>query len=86
MSRQSPLREDTEIAEIGARHGFVTTRRTLVRITDKKALKARGLVKEGLDYARIRALLESGAEVAGAELSQDVEYFLYRPAETTTEE
>lgn len=71
----SPFDEDCIITQAAEAAGLDVRRSRVIEITDMRAIKAAGLVKESADYARIRRLLEDGETVNGAEL-RGVEYVL----------
>ena len=73
----TPFTEDSAVLLLARDMGLSVDRRHGVEISDPKAIKAAGLVRETPDYTRIRKLLEDGVPVAGASLA-GVEYVIRR--------
>lgn len=71
----TPFSEDCVIAGAARLTGMEVIRSTQIIITDRKALDEQGLLRKSPDYSEIRRLLNSGADVRGAELGA-VEYIL----------
>lgn len=78
-TKTTPYTEDQAVTETAERLGFEVIRQRVVTITDLKAIKEAGLVRETPDYKRIKALLSDGAEVKGAAWGP-MEYVLRVPS------
>jgi len=72
-----PFPEDSAVCRLAEDLGLQLSRYAAVEVTDLAAIKAAGLTCAKPDYSRIRAVLQSGGTVAGAEL-KGVEYILRR--------
>ena len=75
-----PFQEDALVCELAEGLGLTLQRRDAIEITDEKALKLAGLMREVPDYAAIRKALHAGAEVPGA-VRKGIEYVLRRGEE-----
>lgn len=76
---ESIFSEDNFVCQAAERFGMELQRQRPVVITDKKAIKEAGLMRETPDYPRIKKLLLDGAEVPGACFGR-MEYVLRVPS------